>query len=252
MHNGSRAIGACKGAMVLVVIPTYNEIENIEPLLTAIFDLKAGLHVLVVDDHSPDGTAQRVAALQQRYPAQLYLLNRPRKEGLGRAYLAGFSWAFAYEYDYIFSFDADFSHDPLDLLRLLAVAITHQADLVIGSRYIHGGKIIGWPKGRIVLSYLANLLARGITGMPIKDSTAGFVCYKRLLLEEMVTKNVTSRGYSFQVKMKFLAYEKKATVIEIPITFKDRVYGLSKLNLAIAWESFVDLLRMKWHSWLSK
>ncbi|MBX9890083.1 MAG: polyprenol monophosphomannose synthase [Amoebophilaceae bacterium] len=252
MHNGSTAIASCKGSTVLVVIPTYNEIENIEPLLRAIFDLNIGLHVLVVDDHSPDGTAQRVVALQQQYKAQLHLLNRPRKEGIGNAYLAGFSWAFAYDYGYIFSFDGDFSHHPMDLLRLLAVAMAHQADLVIGSRYIHGGKVIGWTKGRILLSYLANLLARGITCMPIKDSTAGFVCYKCLLLKEIITKNVTSRGYSFQVEMKFLAYKKKATLIEIPITFKNRVYGLSKLNCAIAWESFVDLLRMKWHSWLRK
>ena len=231
----------------IVVIPTYNEQENIEPLLTAIFALKIGLHVLVVDDCSPDGTADVVIRLQQRYPYQLHLLSRPKKEGLGRAYLAGFDWALAYPYDYICSMDADFSHAPADLPRLLTMCATPTVDIVIGSRYISGGRVVNWPLPRILLSCMANWFARSIIGMSIKDTTAGFVCYRRAILKDIL--NVASVGYSFQVKIKFLAYQYGAKIVELPITFINRVRGKSKMGLIMAGESLFRLIQMKWRSW---
>ncbi|CAH2560139.1 glycosyltransferase [Cardinium endosymbiont of Oedothorax gibbosus] len=280
----------------IVVIPTYNERENIESLLTAIFALKIGVHVLVVDDHSPDGTAGVVIRLQQRYPHQLHLLSRPQKEGLGQAYLAGFGWALMYDYDYICSMDADFSHAPLDLLQLLTRCATPTIDIVIGSRYITGGRVVNWPLSRILLSCMANWLARSITGMPIKDTTAGFVCYRRTILQHILNRslskaicdeqflgqeqssteaysdmfkkytqasttklplamefqknhNIVSVGYSFQVEIKFLAYQYGAKLVELPITFINRVRGKSKMGLIMAGESLFRLIQMKWRSW---
>ncbi|TSJ81466.1 MAG: polyprenol monophosphomannose synthase [Candidatus Cardinium sp.] len=230
----------------IVVIPTYNEQENIELLLTAILGLNIGLHVLVVDDHSPDGTADIVIRLQPYYPGQLHLLNRLKKEGLGRAYLAGFSWALAYHYDYICSMDADFSHAPTDLPRLLAMCAGPTIDMVIGSRYITGGRVVNWPLPRILLSRIANWLARSITGMPIQDTTAGFVCYRRTILQHIL--NISSVGYSFQIEIKFLAYEYGAKIVELPITFINRVRGSSKMGLTMAAESIFRLIQMKWRS----
>ena len=231
----------------IVVIPTYNEQENIELLLTAIFGLKIGLHVLVVDDHSPDGTADVVIRLQRYYPDQLHLLRRSQKEGLGRAYLAGFGWALAYNYDYICSMDADFSHAPTDLPRLLTMCAGPTVDIVIGSRYITGGRVVNWPLSRMLLSRIANWLARAITGMPIKDTTAGFVCYRRTILQHIL--NINSVGYSFQIEIKFLAYQHKAKIVELPITFINRVRGSSKMGLTMTGESIFRLIQMKWRSW---
>ncbi|WP_342265630.1 polyprenol monophosphomannose synthase [Cardinium endosymbiont of Philonthus spinipes] len=248
----------------IVVIPTYNERDNIEPLLTAIFALKIGVAVLVVDDHSPDGTADVVIRLQQSYPQQLHLLSRPQKEGLGRAYLAGFGWALAYGYDYICSMDADFSHAPTDLPRLLAMCATPTVDIVIGSRYIPGGRVVNWPLSRILLSSLANWLARFITAMPIKDVTAGFVCYRRAILEDILhrplstpklplaiasqKRSIAAVGYSFQVEIKFLAHQYGAKLVELPITFVNRARGKSKMGLRMAAESFLWLMQMRWKS----
>lgn len=231
----------------IVVIPTYNEQENIEPLVTAIFGLNIGLHVLVVDDASPDGTADVVVRLQPHYPDQLHLLSRPQKAGLGRAYLAGFTWALAYPYDYICSMDADFSHAPADLLRLLAMCAKPTIDMVIGSRYITGGDVVNCPLTRRLLSRMANWFARSITGMPVKDTTAGFICYRRTLLKHIL--NVASAGYSFQVEIKFLAYQYGAKLVELPITFTNRVRGRSKMGLIMAGKSLLYLIQMKWRHW---
>lgn len=236
----------------LIVIPTYNECDNIVPLISAILDLKIGLHILIVDDNSPDGTARFVKALQQNHSRQLHLLNRPKKEGLGRAYLAGFSWALLHDYQYICSMDADFSHAPSDLPILLKTCIQNEVDIAIGSRYILGGRVIHWPRTRILLSHVANWLARCITGIPVKDTTAGFVCYKRTVLNNILLDEITSVGYSFQVEIKFLAYQSGAKLVEIPITFTNRTRGLSKMNLKIAGESFFQLFQMKWRSLLQK
>ncbi len=231
----------------IVVIPTYNEKENIEPLLRAIFGLKIGLHVLVVDDHSPDGTANLVKKLQHYYPDQLHLLDRPKKEGLGRAYLAGFGWALAYDYDYICSMDGDFSHSPADLARLLTMCAVPSVDIAIGSRYITGGRVVNWPLARILLSWLANGFARSLTGLPVKDVTAGLVCYRRTILKNIL--NIASVGYSFQVEIKFLAHQYGARIVELPITFTNRVHGKSKMGLRMAGESFFRLIQMKWRNW---
>ncbi|WP_419241847.1 polyprenol monophosphomannose synthase [Cardinium endosymbiont of Nabis limbatus] len=230
----------------IVVIPTYNEQENIELLLTAIFQLKIGLHVLVVDDRSADGTADVVIKLQKRYPDELHLLNRPQKEGIGPAYLAGFRWALTYDYDYICTMDADFSHQPTDLPLLLSICAKPSIDMVIGSRYITDGRVVNWPLPRILLSRLANWFARSITGMPIKDTTAGFVCYRKTLLKNIL--NIASVGYSFQVEIKFLAYEYGAGIAELPITFTNRIRGKSKMRLIMAGESIFQLIQMKWRS----
>ncbi|AXI24220.1 Dolichol-phosphate mannosyltransferase [Cardinium endosymbiont of Sogatella furcifera] len=254
----------------IVVIPTYNERENIVSLVTTIFGLNIGVDILVVDDGSPDGTANVVIKLQQCYPDQLHLLRRSRKEGLGRAYVAGFGWALAQGYDYICSMDADFSHAPVDLPRLLNACAEPTIDMVIGSRYIPGGHVVNWPRARRLLSYMANWLARSITGMPIKDTTAGFVCYRRTILTAILTlakpkptsttkvpaaltspleTHIASVGYSFQVEIKFLAYQHGAKLVELPITFTNRVKGQSKMGLIMAGESFFRLIQMKWQSW---
>ncbi|WP_243018687.1 MULTISPECIES: polyprenol monophosphomannose synthase [Candidatus Cardinium] len=242
----------------IVVIPTYNEQANIERLLRAIFGLNIGLNVLVVDDHSPDGTGDVVIKLQKAYPGQLHLLSRPKKEGLGRAYLAGFGWALHYSYDYICSMDGDFSHAPADLPRLLTICTEPSVDMVIGSRYVRGGSVVNWPCTRILLSRMANWLARFITGLPIQDTTAGFVCYRSDLLKNILKsplepasrkRSIASVGYSFQVEIKFLAHQYGAKIVEVPITFTNRVRGVSKMNLKIAGESFFWLIDMKWRSW---
>lgn len=230
----------------IVVIPTYNEQANIELLLRAIFGLNIGLNVLVVDDHSPDGTGDVVIKLQKVYPGQLHLLSRPKKEGLGRAYLAGFGWALHYSYDYICSMDGDFSHAPADLPRLLTICTEPSVDMVIGSRYVSGGSVVNWPYTRILLSRMANWLARFITGLPIQDTTAGFVCYRYSLLKNIL--NIASVGYSFQIEIKFLAHQHGAKMVEVPITFTNRVRGVSKMNLKIAGESFLRLIDMKWRN----
>ncbi|MGQ9863472.1 MAG: polyprenol monophosphomannose synthase [Bacteroidia bacterium] len=224
----------------LVIIPTYNEKPNIKPLLESILGLEEEWEVLVVDDNSPDGTAQEVKKVQEAHP-QVHLLERPAKEGLGRAYEAGFRWALERGYPYIFEMDADFSHDPKDLSRLCA-ALKEGIDLVIGSRYIKGITVVNWPFRRILLSYLASLYVRLVTRMPIKDSTAGFVGYQRELLEVLLQEGIRFKGYAFQIEMKYKAWLMGAQIMEIPIVFTERTQGRSKMNKKIIWEAITGVL----------
>jgi len=203
----------------LVIVPTYNEIENIEALITAIFNLSKSesFDILIVDDNSPDKTALKVEALQKKYPSNLFIEKREKKAGLGTAYIHGFKWALQHNYSYIFEMDADFSHNPMDLLRLKNTCVTENLDLVIGSRYVKGVNVVNWPMSRVLLSYLASKYVRLITRMPIHDTTAGFVCYSRKLLETINLDKIKFVGYAFQIEMKYKAYLKKLKFKEIPV-----------------------------------
>ena len=236
----------------LVIVPTYNEIENIELLLKAIFELPEYFHVLVVDDNSPDGTANTVTNLFQTYPDQLFLEKRVKKTGLGTAYIHGFKWALTKDYDYIFEMDADFSHNPKDLVRLLKTAVKDKVDMVIGSRYITGVNVVNWPMSRVLLSYGASKYVRLITGMPINDTTAGFVCYSRKLLQKINLNNIKFVGYAFQIEMKFKAYLKKCSFKEIPVIFTDRTRGTSKMTKGIISEAVFGVIQMKLTSMLKR
>lgn len=228
----------------IVIIPTYNEIENVEDIIHAIFALPSAYHVLIVDDNSPDGTAKRVQFLQQQYQEQLFLLQRPQKNGLGTAYVAGFHWALKRDYDYIFEMDADFSHAPEDLDKLL-YACENGADMSIGSRYVTGVNVVNWPLSRVLLSYFASVYVRFITGMDIMDTTAGFVCYKRKVLEEIQLSNIKFVGYAFQIEMKYRTYCKKFVLKEVPIVFTDRTKGQSKMTSGIIKEAIFGVLQLK-------
>ena len=230
----------------IVVIPTYNEIENIESILKAVFSLQNQFHVLVVDDNSPDGTAAKVVELQKEFDGKLFIENRTKKAGLGTAYVHGFKWAIAKEYNYIFEMDADFSHNPNDLSRLLE-ACENGADLAIGSRYSTGVNVVNWPLSRVLLSYFASVYVRIITGMKIHDATAGFKCYKRIVLETINLDKIKFIGYAFQIEMKYRAYCKKFKIVEVPIIFTDRTKGQSKMSGSIIREAIfgVILLRIK-------
>ncbi len=211
----------------LVIIPTYNEIENVDAIIRAVFELQKDFHVLVVDDNSPDGTADHVITMQKEFQDQLFLEVRKGKSGLGTAYIHGFKWAIAREYDYIFEMDADFSHNPTDLLRLRK-ACENGADVVVGSRYKKGVNVVNWPLYRVLLSYGASFYVKIITGMRVHDPTAGFVCYKRYVLENINLDSIRFIGYAFQIEMKFRAYLKKYKIEEISIIFRDRVKGNPK------------------------
>ncbi len=229
----------------LVVIPTYNEIENINRMVPAVLSQGESFELLIVDDGSPDGTGQRVQELQAAHPNRLHLLSRPGKLGLGTAYLDGFKWGLARNYDYIFEMDADFSHSPKDLPRLLAPALAGEADVVIGSRYTRGGKVANWPFDRIFLSYGASMYVRAITWMPVKDPTAGFKCYRREVLEALDLNAVRFIGYAFQIEMKFRAWQRGFRLQEVPITFTDRVQGVSKMSTSIVKEAILGVLQMR-------
>lgn len=229
----------------LVIIPTYNERENIVPVVEAVFSLNEEFHVLIVDDGSPDGTADLVKKTQEKFKEKLFLKERKGKLGLGTAYILGFYWALEKGYEYIFEMDADFSHHPEDLPRLLK-ACKNSADVAVGSRYVPGGKTENWPKKRILLSKGASLYTRIITGLPVKDPTAGFVCYKRQVLEELNLKTIKFVGYAFQIEMKFRAWKKGFKIVEIPITFTERAYGESKMNRNIIEEGVLGVLKMQW------
>lgn len=231
----------------LVIIPTYNEIENIEKMIGAVLSLPADLHLLIVDDGSPDGTALAVKQLQTTHKGRLHLLERSGKLGLGTAYITGFKWALAKDYDYLFEMDCDFSHKPEDLLRLLA-ACEKGADLAIGSRYCKGGKVHNWPFGRILMSYFASVYARMILWFPVKDTTAGFKCYKRKVLETIPLDKIRFMGYAFQIEMKYRAYKLGFTLVEVPIEFTDRVQGVSKMSTKIFKEAFLGVLQMRFTS----
>ena len=232
----------------LVVIPTYNEKDNIAVILEAIFGLNQHFHILVIDDSSPDGTAQIVKQLQSKYPVQLFLEERTGKLGLGTAYIHGFKWAVEKNYNFIFEMDADFSHDPADLARLYDACKNHGADLAVGSRYIQGGGFINWPKQRIALSKGASFYTRMITWMPVKDPTAGFMCYKKEVLDTINLDQITFVGYAFQIEMKFAAWKLGFTVKEVPIVFKDRTKGVSKMNKGIVKEGILGVLKLRWDS----
>lgn len=235
----------------LVIIPTYNEIENIDEIIRAVFDLKKEFHVLIVDDNSPDGTAEHVASMQKEFPNQLFLEVRQGKTGLGTAYIHGFKWAIEREYDYIFEMDADFSHNPSDLLRLLK-ACENGADVAVGSRYKKGVNVVDWPLYRVLLSYGASFYVKMITGMGVHDPTAGFVCYKRHVLENIDLDSVKFVGYAFQIEMKFRAHLKKYKIEEVSIIFRDRVKGKSKMSSSIISEAIFGVMGMKLKSLFQK
>lgn len=232
----------------IVIIPTYNEIENIRAIINAIFSLSKPFHILVVDDNSPDGTYKEVEKLQYDFKDQLHLLKRKTKNGLGTAYISGFKWCLSQGYNYIFEMDADFSHNPEDLVRLYDACNLEGTDVTIGSRYINGVNVVNWPLTRILLSYGASFYVKMITGMRIHDPTAGFICYKRHVLEAIDLDNIHFVGYAFQIEMKFKSYKKGFKIIEIPIIFTDRVKGKSKMSGGIISEAIFGVIKMKWNS----
>jgi dolichol-phosphate mannosyltransferase len=231
----------------LVIIPTYNEKENIEAIIAAVAALQPSFHILIIDDGSPDGTASIVKSLFQQYPGILFIEERRGKMGLGTAYIHGFKWALSKGYQYIFEMDADFSHNPKDLNRLYD-ACKSGADLAIGSRYVKNGAVENWPANRILLSKGASLYTRIITWMPIQDPTAGFVCYKKEVLESLNLDAISFTGYAFQIEMKFAAWKLGFKIEEVPITFKDRKLGASKMNKGIVKEGILGVLKLRWQS----
>ncbi len=227
----------------LVIIPTYNEIENIDKMVRTVFALPRPFDLLVVDDGSPDGTAEHVKKLQGEFPG-LHLVERKGKLGLGTAYIHGFKWALGRDYEHIFEMDCDFSHNPADLVRLLE-ACEKGADVAVGSRYCKGGKVHNWPLGRILMSYFASVYVRIILWLPVKDTTAGFKCYRRQVLETIELDKIRFMGYAFQIEMKYRAYKKGFKIVEVPILFTDRVLGQSKMSTRIFKEAFLGVLQMR-------
>ena len=229
----------------IVIIPTYNEVENIESIISAVFTQYNAVHILVVDDDSPDQTAQKVEALQLQYADRLFLLKRTGKLGLGTAYVEGFKWCLNRNYEFIFEMDADFSHNPKDLQRLYDACKVQNADVAVGSRYIKGVNVVNWPLSRIILSYVASIYVRLITGMKVLDPTAGFVCYKRIVLETIDLDTIKFVGYAFQIEMKYTAHKKNFIIKEIPIIFTDRLHGVSKLSKGIIKEAILGVITMR-------
>lgn len=235
----------------LVIIPTYNERENIVKMIETVFALDYPFHLLIVDDGSPDGTADLVRGQQETHRDSLFILERAGKLGLGTAYIEGFKWGLERDYDYFFEMDADFSHSPNDLSRLLDACETQGGDLAVGSRYVKGGKLENWPFDRIFLSYGASLYVRLITWMPVKDPTAGFICYSRKVLETINLDKISFVGYAFQIEMKFAAFTLGFKIKEVPITFTDRVEGTSKMSTGIVKEAILGVIQMRWQSFFS-
>ncbi len=229
----------------LVIIPTFNECDNIQAVLEAVFAQESGFHVLVIDDGSPDGTADLVRAAQVQYPDRLFLECRTGKLGLGTAYIHGFKWGLARDYAYIFEMDADFSHDPKDLPLLLNACMLYDADLAIGSRYSNGVNVVNWPMARVLLSFFASKYVRFITGMPIHDTTAGFKCYRREVLESIDFEKIRFVGYAFQIEMKFRAWQKGFHLTEVPVIFTDRKLGQSKMSSGIIREAVFGVILLK-------
>ena len=236
----------------VVIIPTYNEIENIEAIIKAVFSQSTAIHILVVDDNSPDLTALKVKELQNVFPDKLFLEVRKEKSGLGTAYIHGFKWCLKKGYNYIFEMDADFSHDPKDVIKPYNVCHIEGADMAIGSRYATGVNVVNWPMSRVLMSYLASKYVRLITGMKIHDTTAGFVCYKRHVLEAIDLDAVKFIGYAFQIEMKFKVYLKKFKIVEVPVIFTDRTRGESKLSSGIISEAIFGVISMKLKSLFKK
>jgi dolichol-phosphate mannosyltransferase len=232
----------------LVIIPTYNEKENIEKLIRKVFSLKTPFHILIIDDLSPDGTAGIVKNLRSEFPDRLFILERPGKLGLGTAYIEGFKWAMDHTYQYIYEMDADFSHNPCDLEELYKACKYNGADLAIGSRYKSGVNVVNWPIGRVLISYFASAYVRMITRMDIMDTTAGFKCYSRKVLETIDLDRIRFKGYAFQIEMKFTTWKHGFNIMEIPIIFTDRREGTSKMSGGIFSEAFFGVIRMKFTS----
>jgi len=236
----------------LIIIPTYKEKENIESIIRYVFKLPVLFHILIVDDNSPDGTADIVKTLIKEFPDQLFIVERSGKLGLGTAYIRGFQWALENGYEYIYEMDADFSHDPNDLVRLFNTCNNDGADVAIGSRYVSGVNVVNWPLTRVLMSYFASIYVRWITRMKIKDTTAGFVCYKKEVLENLKPAQIRSRGYCFQIEMKFAAWKLGYKIVEIPIIFTDRKLGTSKMSGGVFSEALWGVLRMKLRSFFIK
>ena len=235
----------------IVIIPTFKEKENIEAIINSISSLKTAFDILIIDDNSPDGTAGIVKNLQLSLP-NLHIIERPGKMGLGTAYVAGFKWALEKGYDYIYEMDADFSHDPRDLERLFKACQVDGADLAIGSRYVSGVNVVNWPLGRVIMSYAASIYVRVVTGMRVMDTTAGFICYKREVLENIKPEHIRAVGYGFQIEMKFTAWKLGYKIVEVPIIFTDRKLGASKMSGGIFNEALWGVLRMKGRSLFTK
>jgi dolichol-phosphate mannosyltransferase len=229
----------------LVIIPTFNEIENIESIIRAVFALQKTFHVLIVDDNSPDGTASKVEQLQQEFKDRLFLEVRKKKSGLGTAYVHGFKWALKNDYNFIFEMDADFSHNPLDLEKLHEACESGDAYMAIGSRYVRGVNVVNWPLSRVLLSYFASVYVKIITGMKIYDATAGFICYRREVLEKINLNKIKFVGYAFQIEMKYRTYCKGFTIVEVPIIFTDRTKGVSKMSNAIIKEAVFGVISLR-------
>ena len=236
----------------IVIIPTYNEIENIESIIRAVLSLPKPFHILIIDDNSPDKTAQKVIELQAEFPDRLFLEQREKKSGLGTAYVHGFKWALVNKYNYIFEMDADFSHNPNDLERLYDACHFGRADVAIGSRYITGVNVVNWPLSRVLLSYFASVYVRLITGMKIQDATAGFMCYKRQVLETINLDEIKFIGYAFQIEMKYRAYAKKFEIIEVPIIFTDRAKGQSKMSGSIIKEAVFGVISLRFRQFFNR
>ena len=235
----------------LVIIPTYNEIENIENIIRCVFSLEKQFHILIVDDNSPDGTAKKVEGLQQEFPNILHLLKRQGKEGLGKAYLAGFDWALARDYEYNIEMDADFSHNPHDLPRLYEACVQNKG-MSVGSRYVKGVNVVNWPMSRILLSYCASKYVQCITRMKVHDSTAGFVCYHKKVLQTIPLDKIKFKGYAFQIEMKFKTWKYGFEITEVPIIFTDRCEGTSKMSGGIIKEALFGVIELKIGSWFMK
>lgn len=229
----------------VIIIPTYNEKENIEKIIRKIFSLEKPFHILIIDDGSPDGTADIVKNLQNEFSGRLYLEQREGKQGLGTAYIHGFKWSLERDYEYVFEMDADFSHNPEDLLRLHKACSEEGADLAVGSRYVKGGKVKDWPLNRILMSYFASVYVRMVLWMNVKDTTAGFKCYRREVLETIQLDKIRFVGYAFQIEMKYTAWRLGFKIKEVPITFKDREKGVSKMSTHIFREAFIGVIKMR-------
>lgn len=231
----------------VVIIPTYNEKENIENIIRAVMALEHGFHILVIEDGSPDGTAAIVKRLMaDEFAGRLHIVERKGKLGLGTAYIAGFKWALERDYEYIFEMDADFSHDPKDLPRLYAACAEHGADVAVGSRYVSGVNVVNWPMGRVLMSYYASKYVRFVTGIPVCDTTAGFKCYRRRVLETIDLDAIRFKGYAFQIEMKFTAYKLGFKVAEVPVIFVNRQLGTSKMSGGIFSEALFGVIRLRW------
>lgn len=236
----------------IVIIPTYNEKENIEKIIRTVFGLDKIFHVLIIEDGSPDGTANIVKQLQTEFPDRLFMIERKGKLGLGTAYIAGFKWAIEHKYNFVFEMDADFSHNPDDLIRLYNACAVEGGDVAIGSRYVSGVNVVNWPMGRVLMSYFASKYVRFITGLPIADTTAGFKCYRRNVLETIGLDTIRFKGYAFQIEMKFTAFKCGFKVVEVPVIFVNRELGTSKMNGSIFGEAVMGVIKLKINSFFRK